>query len=237
MKKLLALLLALLMLVPLVVSCANNNSDSEGESTTKSTASENGTNETDTGEKVDVPDTKYGKDLTFLCFNDSGEWSVVDIYTEKDSDDVLKSAIFQRNLYLKDTYDVTIKEVQEKDIAHPRFWLAGYSRGAAVANLTAGFIQEMGLAEDADKAVGKYSMGMRQRLGIAQAIMEDPSIIILDEPMNGLDNQGVEEMRNLFLKLKEEGKTFLIVSHNREDIEMLCDHVYMMDHGVLSVQR
>lgn len=117
MKKLLALLLALLMLVPFVVSCANNNSDSDGESTTKSTASENGTNETDTGEKVDVPDTKYGKDLTFLCFNDSGEWSVVDIYTEKDSDDVLKSAIFQRNLYLKDTYDVTIKEVQEKDIA------------------------------------------------------------------------------------------------------------------------
>ena len=98
-------------------------------------------------------------------------------------------------------------------------------------------LELVGLAEDADKAVGKYSMGMRQRLGIAQAIMEDPSIIILDEPMNGLDNQGVEEMRNLFLKLKEEGKTFLIVSHNREDIETLCDHVYMMDHGVLSVQR
>ncbi len=98
-------------------------------------------------------------------------------------------------------------------------------------------LELVGLAEDADKAVGKYSMGMRQRLGIAQAIMENPSIIILDEPMNGLDNQGVEEMRNLFLKLKEEGKTFLIVSHNREDIEMLCDHVYMMDHGVLSVHR
>ena len=98
-------------------------------------------------------------------------------------------------------------------------------------------LELVGLAEDADKAVGKYSMGMRQRLGIAQAIMEDPSIIILDEPMNGLDNQSVEEMRNLFLKLKEEGKTFLIVSHNREDIEMLCDHVYMMDHGVLTVQR
>lgn len=98
-------------------------------------------------------------------------------------------------------------------------------------------LELVGLAEDADKAVGKYSMGMRQRLGIAQAIMEDPSIIILDEPMNGLDNQGVEEMRNLFLKLKEEGKTFLIVSHNREDIEMLCDHVYMMDHGILSAQR
>ena len=98
-------------------------------------------------------------------------------------------------------------------------------------------LELVGLMEDAEKTVGKYSMGMRQRLGIAQAIMEDPSIIILDEPMNGLDNQGVEEMRTLFLKIKEEGKTFLIVSHNREDIEMLCDHVYMMDHGVLSVQR
>ncbi len=66
--------------------------------------------------------------------------------------------------------------------------------------------------------------------------MEDPSLIILDEPMNGLDNQGVEEMRKLFLELKSHGKTFLIVSHNREDIEVLCDHVYMMDRGVLTSQ-
>ena len=96
-------------------------------------------------------------------------------------------------------------------------------------------MQQVGLDPESRKHVGKYSLGMRQRLGIAQAIMEDPSLIILDEPMNGLDNQGVEEMRRLFLRLKQEGKTFLIVSHNREDIEMLCDHVYMMDHGVLTV--
>ncbi len=94
----------------------------------------------------------------------------------------------------------------------------------------------VGLTDSANKPVGKYSMGMRQRLGIAQAIMEDPSLIILDEPMNGLDNQGVEEMRRLFQRLKDEGKTFLIVSHNREDIEILCDDVYMMDHGVLTPQ-
>ena len=56
---------------------------------------------------------------------------------------------------------------------------------------------------------------MRQRLGIAQTIMEEPSLLILDEPMNGLDNQGVQEMRQLFLKLKEEGKTILLASHNR----------------------
>ena len=74
---------------------------------------------------------------------------------------------------------------------------------------------------------------MRQRLGIAQAIMEYPSVIILDEPMNGLDNEGVREMRKLFLQLKSEGKALLIVSHNREDIEVLCDTVYTMDRGYL----
>lgn len=98
-------------------------------------------------------------------------------------------------------------------------------------------LELVGLKDSAHKPVGKYSMGMRQRLGIAQAIMEDPSMIILDEPMNGLDNQGVEEMRRLFLQLKKEGKTFLIVSHNRDDIETLCDSVYQMDRGVLTVQR
>ncbi len=85
--------------------------------------------------------------------------------------------------------------------------------------------------------VGKYSLGMRQRLGIAQAIMEDPDILILDEPMNGLDNQGVEDIRKLLLDLKERGKTILIASHNREDIDVLCDHVWEMDRGVAKQVR
>ena len=80
-------------------------------------------------------------------------------------------------------------------------------------------------------------MGMKQRLGIAQAIMEDQNIIILDEPMNGLDNAGVEEMRKLFLNLREQGKTILLASHNRDDIEILCDVVYEMDHGILSLRK
>lgn len=83
------------------------------------------------------------------------------------------------------------------------------------------------------KKVGKYSMGMNQRLGIAQAIMENQSILILDEPMNGLDNKGVEEIRELFLTLKEQGRTILLASHNRDDIEILCDEVYEMDRGIL----
>ena len=72
---------------------------------------------------------------------------------------------------------------------------------------------------------------MRQRLGIAQAIMEDPEVLILDEPMNALDKDGVGDMRELFLKLKEQGKTILISSHNAEDIDILCDSVWEMDKG------
>ncbi|MGN0299136.1 MAG: ABC transporter ATP-binding protein [Lachnospiraceae bacterium] len=95
-------------------------------------------------------------------------------------------------------------------------------------------IRMVGLDPESRKVVGKYSLGMRQRLGIAQAIMENPDILILDEPMNGLDEQGVREMRELFAKLRALGKTILIASHNREDIEVLCDKVYHMDAGVLT---
>lgn len=95
-------------------------------------------------------------------------------------------------------------------------------------------IKLVGLNPDSKKHVGKYSLGMRQRLGIAQAIMENPDILILDEPMNGLDNDGVKDMRKLFLSLKEQGKTILLASHNKDDIEVLCDEVYMMDKGILT---
>lgn len=89
----------------------------------------------------------------------------------------------------------------------------------------------VGLDPESKKTVGKYSLGMRQRLGIAQALMEYPDIIILDEPMNGLDNSGVEEIRKILLMLKSEGKLIIIISHNREDINSLCDKVYEMDKG------
>ena len=92
----------------------------------------------------------------------------------------------------------------------------------------------VGLDSADKKHVGKYSLGMRQRLGIAQAIMEKPDILVLDEPMNALDKNGVEEMRRLFLKMKSEGKLILLTSHNREDIEILCDGVYEMEEGILN---
>ena len=94
-------------------------------------------------------------------------------------------------------------------------------------------MERVGLDPNSKKKVGKYSLGMRQRLGIAQAIMEHPDILILDEPMNGLDNQGVEDVREILLNLKDEGKSIILASHNKEDIEVLCDEVYEMDHGKL----
>lgn len=79
--------------------------------------------------------------------------------------------------------------------------------------------------------VKKYSLGMRQRLGLAQAIMEKPEILVLDEPFNGLDDDGVSKMRELLLKKKKEGITVIISSHNAEDIQILCDTVHRLYRG------
>lgn len=95
-------------------------------------------------------------------------------------------------------------------------------------------ISKVGLDPKSKKHVGKYSLGMRQRLGLAQAIMEDPDILILDEPMNGLDKDGVKDMQNYLLDLEAKGKTIIIASHSSEDISILCDEVYEIDKGILT---
>lgn len=90
-----------------------------------------------------------------------------------------------------------------------------------------------GLNPDLKLPVKKYSLGMRQRLGIAQAIMEDQSTLILDEPMNGLDKEGVKVIRDLLLMMKEKGKIIILASHNREDIDILCDEVFEVEKGTV----
>lgn len=98
-------------------------------------------------------------------------------------------------------------------------------------------MQTVGLDPDLKRHVRKYSLGMRQRLGLAQAIMEKPDLLILDEPMNGLDKEGVADMRKYLLDLKAQGKTILIASHSSEDIDVLCDTISEMDKGVLSAVK
>ena len=92
-------------------------------------------------------------------------------------------------------------------------------------------IRLVGLDPESKKAVGKYSLGMRQRLGLAQALMENPDILLLDEPLSGLDNDGVQEMWKLFLKQKEDGKLIVLASHRKEDIGTLCDEIFRFDKG------
>ena len=98
-------------------------------------------------------------------------------------------------------------------------------------------MRSVGLDPNLKKHVSKYSLGMRQRLGIAQAIMENPHILILDEPMNGLDKRGVEDIRKILMDLKKKGKLILLASHNPLDIDILCDCVYELDAGTIVNQR
>lgn len=95
-------------------------------------------------------------------------------------------------------------------------------------------LRQVGLDPHSRKPVGKYSLGMKQRLGIAQAIMEDPPVLILDEPLNGLDKKGVKEMRELFLEMKGREKIILMASHNKYDMEFLCDELYELEDGRLN---
>ena len=92
----------------------------------------------------------------------------------------------------------------------------------------------VGLDPFSKKKVGQYSLGMRERLGIAQAIMEDPGLLVLDEPFNGLDKRGAEEVCCLLDSLRKRGRTILVAAHNMLEIEYLCDTICEMDAGVLT---
>lgn len=128
-------------------------------------------------------------------------------------------------------------------IEHPGFidTLSGYQNLKYLAGINGVIGKEeiltaldtVGLINAKRKKVRKYSLGMRQRLAIAQAIMEAPKVLIMDEPFNGLDKKAVEKMRNLFAQLREQGKTIIITSHNEKDISLLCDEVYEIEDGIL----
>lgn len=92
----------------------------------------------------------------------------------------------------------------------------------------------VGLDPDDKRIYKKYSLGMKQRLGIAQAIMEFPDLLLLDEPTNALDDSGIELIRKIILEERDRGATVLLASHNKEDIALLCDRKFKMSSGILS---
>jgi ABC-2 type transport system ATP-binding protein len=91
----------------------------------------------------------------------------------------------------------------------------------------------VGLADRAEMAVRKYSLGMRQRLGLAAALLKDPALLVLDEPANGLDPSGMREIRELLRRLGDEGRTVFVSSHLLAEVEQTCDRVAIIDHGRL----
>lgn len=95
-------------------------------------------------------------------------------------------------------------------------------------------IRRVGLDPEDKRRVKAYSLGMKQKLAIAQAIMEEPDLILLDEPMNGLDEDSVQNVYDIIKKENERGATILITSHHKADIETLCHEVYKLNSGTLS---
>lgn len=110
-------------------------------------------------------------------------------------------------------------------------YLAGIRGIAGDAQIKAS-LEQVGLLHEAKKPVKKYSLGMRQKLAIAQALMEAPDIYLMDEPFNGLDKTSTAAIQKLFMELRAQGKTFLLVSHHPSDISSLCDDVYAMETAV-----
>ena len=107
--------------------------------------------------------------------------------------------------------------------------------GAASPQRVSEALRFVGLDPEDKMPVKAFSVGMRQRLGIAQAIMEDPKLLILDEPTAGLDFDGQREIYDYLIQLKQMGKTILFTSHNQNEIKLLCDRVYLMKSGKLTL--
>ena len=172
-----------------------------------------------------------GKTVLFKCicgllFEDSGE-ILIDGKRYKSGGELIKNAgiIIENPAFLE----------SESGINNLKYLFE--IRNKKNMELLHEIMRMVGLDPESKKKVKNFSLGMKQRLAIAQAIMEDPAVLILDEPMNGLDRQGVEEMRQIFCKEKQKGKKFFLASHNREDIEALCDHVYEMEDGQIKQLR
>jgi ABC-2 type transport system ATP-binding protein len=110
------------------------------------------------------------------------------------------------------------------------------ARGAEAFALIDGALQRVGLTARAGDRVKTYSLGMRQRLGIARCLLADPELLILDEPMNGLDPAGIQEFRGFVRSFVDDGGTIVLSSHLLDEVEKACDHVAIVDQGTVVVQ-
>ena len=158
---------------------------------------------------------------------------------------ITKGEIFIDNHNIKTDYKNAISQVgaiiENPDLYTYLTGLENLLIPAAIYNISKERIEEVinlvGLSQRINDKVSKYSLGMKQRLGIAQAIIHKPKLLILDEPTNGLDPEGIKELRSLLLKLKEqENMTILISSHNLKELETICNKIAIIKQGkILSI--
>ena len=143
------------------------------------------------------------------------------------------------NFNAKNEYPKDLRAVIEKPTFFPD--LTGYENLKVLARIQNKITDEeilesletVNLIHEKDKKYSKYSLGMKQKLAIAQAIMEDPKVLILDEPFNGIDRNSVKKIKKILLEEKNNGKLIIITSHIKDDIESLSDYIYEFDCGVL----
>ena len=133
-------------------------------------------------------------------------------------------------------------------IENPSFipMMSGYDNLKLLADITKKIgkeeiiksLKDVNSYDEKDKSYYKYSLGMKQKLGIAQAIMENPDILVLDEPFNGIEDESIEKIRNILLEYKKQGKIIIIASHIKEDMDILADYVYEVKNGTInSIQK
>ena len=131
-------------------------------------------------------------------------------------------------------------------IEHPKFLgnITGYENLKLLANINNTITDEdilkwldiLNMSEEKDKIYNKYSLGMKQKLGLIQVLMENPKIIILDEPFNALDEESLNKIRHILKEEKEKDKIIIIATHIKEDIEKLCDTIYHFANGHVSLK-
>ena len=112
--------------------------------------------------------------------------------------------------------------------------LSSFSKNRVDKEVINYWIKRFGLEPTSKKKYGEFSLGMRQRLSLAQAFMEQPELIVLDEPTNALDEKGIKEFHEIALEAKNDGATIIIASHSKEDIDILCDKIFCMENGQIT---
>lgn len=183
---------------------------------------------------------KEGKIYGFVGHNGSGKSVLLKIicaFYEPTSGEVLFDG---KNIIAENSYPSETRAMIEKPSFLPE--LTGKENLELLAKIQNKIgkkeinetLKKVGLEKNANKLYYKYSLGMKQKLGIAQVLMEDPKIMILDEPFNGLDEESTKNIRDILLEEKKKGKLIIIATHIKDDISILCDEVYKFNDGVVT---